>query len=84
MSYESILYDVDEGIATVILNRPETLNAMTDTMQQEVVEAIQQAQGADSVKVLVVTGQGRAFCAGANPRRLADRGERVVTGNPLG
>lgn len=70
MKFEDIIYTKEEGIATITLNRPQALNALTDTMQREWLEAIRDATYDDEVKVLVVTGAGRAFCAGANPRAL--------------
>lgn len=83
MSYEQILYEVSEGIATVTLNRPEALNAWTDVMADEVWRAMQQAAQDESVRVIVMTGAGRAFCAGgdvtgfkgqdANPQQLLDK-----------
>lgn len=76
MDYKDILYTVEDGITTLTLNRPETLNAITPRMHGECADAIQHARTDDGAKVLVITGAGRAFCAGANPRRLADqRGE---------
>ena len=66
MGYEHILYDVAGRIATVTLNRPERLNAWTSTMEREVREAVGAAAGDDGVRVIVLTGAGRGFCAGAD------------------
>jgi len=66
MSYEQILYDVDEGILTITLNRPEKLNAFTVTMMREMIDAFDRADADDSVRAIIVTGAGRAFCAGAD------------------
>lgn len=66
MTYQEILYGVDEGIATVTLNRPDRLNAWTTTMEHEVRQAMAAAAGDDAVKVIVLTGAGRGFCAGAD------------------
>ncbi|MBI2160471.1 MAG: enoyl-CoA hydratase [Candidatus Rokubacteria bacterium] len=66
MGYEHILYDVAGRIATVTLNRPERLNAWTVTMEREVREAMAAAAGDDGVRVIVFTGAGRGFCAGAD------------------
>lgn len=64
--YETILYDVSEGIATVTLNRPEKLNAYIPAMGDEVVAACARARADDAVRVLILTGAGRAFCAGVD------------------
>src|SRR5262245_20406480 len=66
MGFEHILYEVGEGIALVTLNRPEALNALSGTMLSELIQALEQADGDDAVRVVIVTGAGRAFCAGAD------------------
>jgi enoyl-CoA hydratase/carnithine racemase len=66
MDYEQILYRVDDGVALVTLNRPEKLNAMTAQMGAELGDAMAEADGDDAVRAVVVTGAGRAFCAGAD------------------
>jgi enoyl-CoA hydratase/carnithine racemase len=66
MQYETILYDVRHGVLTITLNRPERLNAFTGTMSQELVAAFDAADADDNVRVVIVTGAGRAFCAGAD------------------
>ena len=81
MTYEQILYEVRERIATVTLNRPQALNAWTDVMAEEVWRAMHDAERDDDVRVIVLTGAGRAFCAGGdvtgfktdNPRALLDK-----------
>jgi enoyl-CoA hydratase/carnithine racemase len=64
MNYEAIRCHVDAGILTVRLHRPERLNAFTLQMMQELVDAFTRASDDDAVKAIVVTGEGRAFCAG--------------------
>ncbi|GLZ87010.1 enoyl-CoA hydratase [Metapseudomonas resinovorans] len=65
MSYETIRYDVnDEGILLLTLSRPDKLNAFTVQMCDELVDAYRRASLDDSVRAIVVTGEGRAFCAG--------------------
>lgn len=64
MTYETILVDVDAGVATVTLNRPDKLNAITLRMQQELHEAVWSLDADDAVRAIVITGAGKAFCAG--------------------
>ncbi|MFT4854495.1 MAG: enoyl-CoA hydratase/carnithine racemase, partial [Bacteroidia bacterium] len=66
MSYEQILYDVDDNILTITLNRPEKLNAFTGTMMSEMIDALDRADADDNVKAIIITGAGRGFCAGAD------------------
>lgn len=66
MDYEQILYEVSDGVALVTLNRPEKLNAMTAQMGAEMGDAMAEADADDAVRAVVVTGAGRAFCAGAD------------------
>jgi enoyl-CoA hydratase len=63
-SYETILYSVDGSVATITLNRPERLNTIVPPMPDEVEAAVAQATRDASVKVIIVRGAGRAFCAG--------------------
>ncbi len=65
-AYETILYDVEDGILTLTLNRPEALNAFNRTMMNELIDACDRADADDAVKAIIVTGAGRAFCAGAD------------------
>ena len=70
MRYESILYDVRNNVATITLNRPEKLNCWTDTMGAEVWSAAKQAEADGEVRAIVLTGAGKAFCAGADISQL--------------
>lgn len=74
--YQHILYEPRGGVALITLNRPERLNAWTQTMEDEFIDAIETAAGDDAVGCVVVTGAGRGFCAGADisgwDRGLAD------------
>lgn len=84
MEFQDIIYAKEDGIATITLNRPETLNALTPTMTAEWIAAIEDAQEDDQVKVLVVTGAGRGFCSGENPRSLAARRDTPSSSNSSG
>jgi enoyl-CoA hydratase/carnithine racemase len=64
--FETLLYDVRDGIATITLNRPEKLNAFTAKMMTELMAAFDVTDGDDEVRAVIVTGSGRAFCAGAD------------------
>lgn len=66
MSYETILYDVSDGVARLTLNRPEKLNSMNLPLLKEAREAVRAAQTDADARVLVITGAGRGFCAGAD------------------
>ena len=66
MAYQQIDYRVADGIATITLHRPEKLNAYTRTMMAEMIAAFDAADGDDAVRCVIVTGAGRAFCAGAD------------------
>ena len=66
VDFEQIRYEVAEGILTITLNRPERLNAFTQRMGEELIAAFDQGDADDDVRVVIVTGEGRGFCAGAD------------------
>ena len=66
VSYSTILYEVEENILTITLDRPEALNAFNNNMLEELLDACDRADADDNVKAIIVTGAGRAFCAGAD------------------
>ena len=84
MSYETILYAVEERVATITLNRPEKLNAYVPEMGNEIVEAFGVARDDANVGVVVVTGAGRGFCAGVDPERLKQMRTAAETAMPPG
>jgi enoyl-CoA hydratase/carnithine racemase len=71
MSHEQILYSVADRIATITLNRPDKLNAWTQKMEEEVGSAVRAANADESVRVIVITGAGKGFCAGADMTLLS-------------
>jgi enoyl-CoA hydratase/carnithine racemase len=72
MAYTTIKYEVAEQILTVTLNRPEMLNACTGTMEHELIDAFDRADKDDGIRAIIVTGEGRAFCSGADLSPGAD------------
>ena len=66
MNFEEIRYEVADHVLTITLDRPDRLNAFTPTMGRELIEAFDQADADDDVHAIVVTGEGRGFCAGAD------------------
>jgi 2-(1,2-epoxy-1,2-dihydrophenyl)acetyl-CoA isomerase len=73
---DTVLYETNEAIATITLNRPEALNALLPEMNDRVPELIDQAEGDEAVRVLVLTGAGKAFSAGAD-LKLMGRPDRL-------
>src|SRR5262245_54920090 len=65
-AYRNILFEVADGIATVTLNRPEKLNAYTLEMGDEIVDAFARIKPDPAVRVAILTGAGRGFCAGVD------------------
>jgi enoyl-CoA hydratase/carnithine racemase len=70
MTYQQIAFDVTERVATLTLSRPEKLNAWTPLMEHEVQKALLHADQDDQVRVIILTGAGRGFCAGADMQSL--------------
>jgi len=65
-TFETLLYGVEDGIATITLNRPDKLNAFNARMMSELIAVFDDTDGDDEVRAVIVTGAGRAFCAGAD------------------
>jgi enoyl-CoA hydratase/carnithine racemase len=72
MSFECVLYDVQDGVCTVTLNRPEKMNTWTARLAMDLSAALRKANDDDHVRAVVITGAGRAFCAGADLERGSD------------
>src|SRR5437667_2651930 len=66
MDFQDIRYEVADQVLTITLDRPDRLNAFTGTMGRELIEAFDRAHADDDVRAIVVTGEGRGFCAGAD------------------
>jgi enoyl-CoA hydratase/carnithine racemase len=77
MAYEEIQYEVADNIATITLHRPDKLNAFTNRMLKEIISAFDEIDADDDVRAVIVTGSGRAFCAGAD---LSGGGETFAKG----
>jgi enoyl-CoA hydratase/carnithine racemase len=77
MAYEEIIYEVSEQIATITLNRPDKLNSFTNRMLKEIIAAFDESDADDNVRAVIITGSGRAFCAGAD---LSGGGETFAKG----
>jgi enoyl-CoA hydratase/carnithine racemase len=79
MEYTQILYNIVNGTALITLNRPERLNAWTRTMAAEVRDALYRAADNNNARVIVITGSGRGFCAGADMSELQDVNEDLLS-----
>ncbi|MEY2432350.1 MAG: hypothetical protein QOC92_2075 [Acidimicrobiaceae bacterium] len=66
MEYSEITYEVDSRVLTITLDRPDRLNAFTYRMHEELLDAFDRVDADDDVRVVVVTGRGRGFCAGVD------------------
>ncbi|MEY2995741.1 MAG: hypothetical protein RLZZ39_566 [Actinomycetota bacterium] len=77
MDFQEILYSVDGPVATITLNRPDKMNAFTNRMLKEMIAAFDATDADDAVRAVIVTGAGRAFCAGAD---LSGGGETFAKG----
>jgi len=73
MTYQCLLYDVQDRIATLTLNRPERLNALGDTLREDLYDAVTKSAADPNVGVLVITGAGRGFCSGGDVKSMSER-----------
>ena len=69
---ETVSYEVSEAVATITLRRPDKLNAMNSAMREGIVAAFKRFEADDAAKVAILTGEGRAFCAGADLKEMAE------------
>ena len=70
--FETLRYEIEDQVLTLTMNRPERLNAFNSRMQGEFLEALEHADADDEVRAVIVTGEGRGFCAGADLGKGAD------------
>ncbi|MFH1602960.1 MAG: enoyl-CoA hydratase-related protein [Pseudomonadota bacterium] len=73
MAYQCLLYDVQDRIATLTLNRPERLNALGGTLREDLYDAVTRSANDPNVGVLVITGAGRGFCSGGDVKSMNER-----------
>jgi len=76
--FKAILYQVDNGIATITLNRPDVFNAFDDTQSYELQDALKLAKRDKEVRVIVLTGAGKAFCSGQDLKAIANAKNRSL------
>jgi enoyl-CoA hydratase/carnithine racemase len=83
MTYDTILYEVEDRTATITFNRPEKLNAISRVMEKELADAYQRAETDDDVWTILITATGRAFCTGADVDTVRDDGKVPFDGRYL-
>ena len=77
-AYDKVLVEIAEGVATLTLHRPEKLNALDVELCQDLIAAFESVSGSSQVRVIVLTGAGRGFCAGADLAVLGAQGNQLV------
>jgi len=75
MTYECLLYEVKDGVATLTLNRPERLNALGGSLREDLHDAITRSAASSDVRVMVITGAGKGFCAGGDVKAMNEAKE---------
>src|SRR5215510_9352359 len=81
--YKCLLYEVKDAVATLTLNRPERLNALGDTLRDDLYDAVFRASQDPEIRALVVTGAGKGFCAGGDVKAMNDTKEGRAPVCPL-
>ncbi|MCE2740166.1 MAG: enoyl-CoA hydratase-related protein [Sphingobacteriales bacterium] len=79
MSYETILFDVKEGVASLTLNRPDVFNAFNEQLSADVNDALKKVSKDKSIRVLVISGAGKAFCSGQDLKAIAGSKNRSLS-----
>jgi 2-(1,2-epoxy-1,2-dihydrophenyl)acetyl-CoA isomerase len=82
MTYKCLLYEVKDRIATLTLNRPERLNALGDTLREDLYDALVKSAADPDVGVLVITGAGRGFCSGGDVKAMSERDQSGAAAHP--
>jgi len=82
MTYKCLLYELKDGVATLTLNRPERLNALGDTLRDDLQDAVTRASEDPDVRVMIITGAGKGFCSGGDVKAMSERKESG-SGRPL-
>jgi enoyl-CoA hydratase/carnithine racemase len=80
--FETLLYDVDDGVATLTLDRPDRMNGFTPTMRDELIAAFDASDADDAARAVIVTGSGRAFRAGADLSSSGQTFDDAARGDP--
>src|SRR6478609_10251356 len=75
-AYETILFDINDGIATLTLNRPDRFNAFNEQQSFDVMDALKKVEKDKSVRVVILTGAGKAFCSGQDLKAIAGTEKR--------
>ncbi len=78
MNYETILFDIKDGVATLTLNRPEVFNAFNEQQSFDVIDALKNVLKDKTIRVLVITGEGKAFCSGQDLKSIAGAENRSL------
>src|SRR5206468_4318941 len=81
--YKCLIYEVKDAVATLTLNRPERLNALGDTLRDDLYDAILRASQDPDIRAMVVTGAGKGFCAGGDVKAMNDSKEGRAPARPL-
>ncbi len=79
MSYETILFEVNEGVATLTLNRPDVFNAFNEQQSFDVIDALKKVEKDKTIRVLILTGAGKAFCSGQDLKSIAGAKNRSLS-----
>ena len=79
MSYETILYSVENGIATLTLNRPDVFNAFNEQLSEDVNDALKKTAKDKTIRVLIITGAGKAFCSGQDLKSISGNKNRSLS-----
>jgi 2-(1,2-epoxy-1,2-dihydrophenyl)acetyl-CoA isomerase len=76
MPFENVIYDVEDRIATITLNRPERLNALSQQLRQDLLDALTESNANPDIRAIIVTGAGRGFCSGGDVKAMNEANEK--------